>query len=163
MHWHSRESRSEVVDHYERGGAMALFRHYLEERLGKDMPAVIMGDFNTSPHDRDMTSPYCLFALPNMNRSRRGSERVMGREKRPWHLTDPKKPSNVGTYYYGKDGMWHVFDHVVLTPELKPAFVGAKVLTELEQNKFLTKKKQIPRGEKFASDHLPVVCEIHYV
>ncbi|WP_437640759.1 hypothetical protein [Sorangium sp. So ce854] len=33
VHWHSRDGHSEVVDPYERGGAIALFRHHLEGRI----------------------------------------------------------------------------------------------------------------------------------
>jgi hypothetical protein len=32
----------------------------------------------------------------------------------------------------------------------------------MEGNEFLTEEKQVPRGRMLASDHLPVVCRIHY-
>lgn len=101
LHWHSRDSRSEIVDPYERGGAMALFRHHLEDHLGKDIPAVIMGDFNCSAHEheREMCSPYCLFALSARHRRTPSMETVMGREKRAWLLVEPEVPRHVGTFF----------------------------------------------------------------
>lgn len=168
LHWHSRHSHSEVVEPYERGGAMALFRHYLEERLEKGIPAVMMGDFNTTPTDGDMASPYCLFALSSRHKTS-GSKKevVMGKEKRPWCLLESKISRGIGTFYHKKNNVWLLFDHVVLSPELAQNFSNGKsvpevqVLTEIDGNNFLT-KHEVPRTQKYSSDHLPVLCILHY-
>lgn len=162
LHWHSRNGLGGLDDHYERGGAMALFRHHLENRLGQDTPAVIMGDFNANSHDQEMASPYCLFAQSKRDRSRPSMESIMGQDKRPWRLVEPEIPAHVGTYYWPTREKWIVLDHVVLTPSLAPGFLEAEVLTEIEGHRFLTPDKQVPRGAEHASDHLPVVCKIHY-
>jgi endonuclease/exonuclease/phosphatase family metal-dependent hydrolase len=162
LHWHGRDARSEVANPYERGGAMALFRHHLQRRI--ETPAVIMGDFNASPseHEREMCGRYCLFALTRRHRLRPGMETVMGVDKRAWILVEPTKPANAGTYFWAHAQAWTDLDHVVLTPELKDRLVGAEVLATMEGHSFLTEPKQVPRGEGLASDHLPVVCRIHY-
>lgn len=168
LHWHSRHSHSEVVEPYERGGAMALFRHHLEERLDPGVPAVIMGDFNTTSHDGDMTSPYCLFALSPQNRVRPSMQMVMGRQKRPWCLLKSKMPQTIGSYYHKKNETWSVYDHIVLSPELAQTVLDgtilaeSEVLTEMEENEFLVRKNNVPRTPKYASDHLPILCRIHY-
>ncbi len=162
LHWHSRDHRSEVVADDERGGAMALFRHHLEPRLRN--PAVVMGDFNASPYDHhgEMCGRYCLFARTKRDRVTDGMQTVMGQAKRAWLLVEPAKPPNAGTYFWEHSQAWSDYDHVVLTPDLEKQLAGAEVLTSMDGHEFLTKKKQVPRGKKLASDHLPVVCRIHY-
>lgn len=164
LHWHSRLNPGGIDDPYERGAAMALFRQDLDARLGKDSPAVIMGDFNCSAqeHEREMCSPYCLFALSAHHHSTPSMERMTGREKRAWFLVEPTMRVPVGTFFYKKRQAWSMLDHVVLTPELHRKLAGADVLTSLEGHNFLTEKKQVPRGARHASDHLPVVCRINY-
>lgn len=162
LHWHSRDSQSGVGDPCERGGAMALFRHHLEGRLRT--PAVVMGDFNASPeqHEREMCSKYCLFALTKRHRLTSGMETVMGQDKRAWVLVEPAKPANASTYFWAHTQGWSDLDHVILTPDLASRLEGAEVLTHMEGHEFLTEEKQVPRGRALASDHLPVVCRIHY-
>ncbi len=161
LHWHSRDSRSGIEDAYERGGAMALFRHHLDNRLGKDIPAVIMGDFNCKEHEQEMSSPSCLFARSKKDRGApRG--KIMGQEKRAWVLVEPDVPKHVGTYFWKHTQAWSNLDHVVLTPDLARGIAGASVLLSLEGHDFLTAGKQVPRSPNLALDHLPVVCQIHY-
>jgi endonuclease/exonuclease/phosphatase family metal-dependent hydrolase len=162
VHWHSRDSHSEIVDPYERGGAMALFRHHLDARLST--PAVIMGDFNSSSDDyeREMCSKYCLFALDQRHRSTPTMETVMGQDKRAWVLVEPRKPADAGTFFWNHTQAWSDLDHVILTPDLESRLQGAEVLTSMEGHEFLTAEKRVPRGPALASDHLPVVCRIHY-
>lgn len=162
LHWHSRDSRGGIEDAYERGGAIALFRHHLEARLAAGVPAVIMGDFNASHHEQEMGSPYCLFALSKGRRSTPAMETMMGRPKLPWLVVEPAMPAGIGTYYWPRKEMWTVLDHVVLTPDLARAQPRAEVVTGMEGESFLTSIKRVPRGPQHASDHLPVRCEIHY-
>lgn len=165
VHWHNRGIGSELVDDpYERGGAMALFRHLLEGRLGQDTPAVVMGDFNCSAqeHEREMCSPYCLFAVSERHRTTLSMETVMGQRKRAWRLVEPSCPSHIGTYFWQKTEAWATLDHVVLTPDLYRLLRRADVLTHMAGQPFLTEGKQVPRSAQFASDHLPVICTIGY-
>ncbi len=179
MHWHSMHNHSDIEnDQYTRGGAMALFRHYLEEqlsdmerKLGNSAPSVIMGDFNTTTSDRDMTSPCCLFALPPGHRSTPRMEKETGRLKVPWRVVDVAHSPNLGTYFYHE--RWKHYDHIALTGDLaRDALKSsppwkAEVLFEMEGNEFLAPpcddtSVRRPRGDKYASDHMPVRLIIHY-
>jgi endonuclease/exonuclease/phosphatase family metal-dependent hydrolase len=160
IHWYSKDSKGGIVDACERGGAMTLFRHYLDVEL--KTPAILMGDFNSNAYDGDMKSRYCLFAQTALGRVAPAMEVVMGEEKRAWTLVDPERPAHIGTYFWNTTNEWVFLDHIVLTPELANRPHRAKVLTEMEGHSFLTDSKQVPRAESQASDHLPVVCEIHY-
>lgn len=161
LHWYSRDSRGGLTDHYERGGAMALFRHHLESRLDQSTPAVLMGDFNFSGQEGEMFSPYCLYARTARHRGTSTTTMIMGQQKKAWALVEPDMPKHMGTFYWKAKQAWHILDHIVLTPDLVRAVVSAEVLTELEGHTFLT-KKQVPRTKRYASDHLPLVCRIHY-
>lgn len=159
LHWHSQHSDHGISNACERGGAMALFRHYLEGRLKTNVPAVLMGDFNCDEHEPEMHSPYCLFAVSEKDLPTASSETKAGGHKRPWILVKPQGPA-LGTFVYR--ARWRVLDHFVLTPELKKGLIGAQVLTTLEGRSLLTRKKKTPRGGELGSDHLPVLCQIHY-
>lgn len=141
---------------------MALFRHHLGARLST--PAVIMGDFNSSPeeYEREMCSKYCLFALSKRHRLISTMENVMGQDKPSWVLVEPRKPADAGTFFWNHTQAWSDLDHVILTPDLENRLLSAEVLTSMEGHEFLTEGKRVPRGAALASDHLPVVCRIHY-
>jgi hypothetical protein len=109
-----------------------------------------------------MCSKYCLFAITKHHRLTDGMETVMGQAKRAWVLVEPSKPANAGTFFWSHTQGWSDLDHVVLTPDLESHLVDAEVLTSMEGHELLTEDKQVPRGKKLASDHLPLVCRIHY-
>lgn len=109
-----------------------------------------------------MCSKYCLFALDRRHRTIASMEIVMGQTKRAWVLVEPSRPADAGTYFWSHAQAWKDLDHVVLTPELADRVQSAEVLTSLEGHDFLTPGKRVPRGRAFASDHLPVVCKMHY-
>ncbi len=165
VHWHSR-GREGMEDGFERGGAMALFRHYLDAELGAQGPAIIMGDFNADPfvHEREMCSPYCLFVKTRNYRGHPSKgKNVMGQHKLPWCLVESNGPLVPGTYFYKNTQKWMMFDQVLLTRDLEPRLETSspKVHRALGTQKFLTKNDRT-RGRKFASDHLPFECKIHF-
>jgi len=77
-------------------------------------------------------------------------------------LVEPESPRHVGTFFWEHTQAWSVLDHVVITPDLAGRLVRAEVPIEMGGHDFLTADKQVPRNPGLASDHLPVVCEIHY-
>jgi endonuclease/exonuclease/phosphatase family metal-dependent hydrolase len=163
LHWYARNTPGLEAPE-DRGGALALFRHHLDLALA-DSPSVIMGDFNCSPdhHEREMCSPYCLFARTPIHRQTQAMETVFGTTKKPWTLVTPEVPARGGTYFYPGEQRWSALDHFALTHHLAGTWSRARVLTALEGNDFLTPEKQVPKANRrSSSDHLPVICELHY-
>ena len=131
---------------------MKLLRARMAEVWAEEIPAVVLGDFNVIPEDKDVWSPRAM-----------ANDALMQPESRDAYLRlladgwvdaiDTLNPrGGVWTFWDYQAGAWqrdHGFriDHVLLSPELADRMVAAGVDKEY-------------RGREKASDHTPVWVEI---
>ncbi|RJY09562.1 exodeoxyribonuclease III [Aurantiacibacter aquimixticola] len=131
---------------------MERLRARMQELLASEQPAVVVGDFNVIPHDRDVWS-VCAMANDALMQpeSRDAYFRLLGDG---WtDAIDTLNPrGGVWTFWDYQAGAWqrdHGFriDHLLLSPETADRLAAAGVDKEY-------------RGREKASDHAPVWVEL---
>lgn len=127
---------------------MARLRTRMAEIAAEEVPAVVLGDYNVIPEDKDVWSPAAMANDALMQpESRDAYSRLLGDG---WtdalNLHNPR--GGIWTYWDYQAGAWqrdHGFriDHALLSPELADRFVACGV-------------DKSHRGREKASDHAPV-------
>lgn len=137
-----------------------------EEETCKNTNTIIMGDFNIDPFEQGMISAIGCHSLSARDVVKKKSRKIEGIEYKMfynpmWNLYgDYNYPP--GTYYYRQsiqeNYFWHMFDQVIIRPELIEKFDFSKleILTEINTTKLISRNK-IPR----ISDHLPIIFTIN--
>jgi len=131
---------------------MERLRSRMGELCAQELPAVVIGDFNVIPHDRDVFSPRAMENDALMQPASRDAWfRLLGDG---WtdaiDLHNPR--GGVWTFWDYQAGAWprdHGFriDHALLSPELADRLVAAGVDKEY-------------RGREKASDHAPIWVQL---
>jgi exodeoxyribonuclease-3 len=131
---------------------MKRLRLRMAEIMAEEVPAIITGDFNVIPEDKDVWSPPAMAMDALMQpESRDAYARLLGDG---WtdaiNLHNPQ--GGIWTFWDYQAGAWqrdHGFriDHALLSPELADRLVSCGVDKEY-------------RGRERASDHTPVWVEI---
>jgi len=127
---------------------MARLRTRMAEIAAEEVPAVVLGDYNVIPEDKDVWSPAAMANDALMQpESRDAYSRLLGDG---WtdalNLHNPR--GGIWTYWDYQAGAWqrdHGFriDHALLSPELADRLVACGV-------------DKSHRGREKASDHAPV-------
>jgi exodeoxyribonuclease-3 len=130
---------------------MERLRARMREIAAEEIPAIVTGDFNVIPEDKDIWSPQALADDALMQPSSRDAySRLLGDG---WtdalDLHNPR--GGIWTYWEYQAGAWprdHGFriDHALLSPELAGRLVACGVDKE-------------HRGREKASDHAPIWAE----
>jgi exodeoxyribonuclease-3 len=130
---------------------MERLRARMREIAAEEIPAIVTGDFNVIPEDKDIWSPQALADDALMQPSSRDAySRLLGDG---WtdalDLHNPR--GGIWTYWDYQAGAWprdHGFriDHALLSPELAGRLVACGVDKE-------------HRGSEKASDHAPIWAE----
>jgi exodeoxyribonuclease-3 len=130
---------------------MERLRARMREIAAEEIPAIVTGDFNVIPEDKDIWSPQALADDALMQPSSRDAySRLLGDG---WtdalDLHNPR--GGIWTYWDYQAGAWprdHGFriDHALLSPELAGRLVACGVDKE-------------HRGREKASDHAPIWAE----
>ena len=131
---------------------MAKLRTRMAQVWAEEVPAVVLGDFNVIPEDKDVWSPKAMATDALMQpESRDAYARLLGDG---WtDAVDTLNPrGGVWTYWDYQAGAWqrdHGFriDHLLLSPDLADRLVAAGVDKD-------------HRGREKASDHAPVWVEV---
>ncbi|WP_128891432.1 exodeoxyribonuclease III [Erythrobacter sp. HKB08] len=131
---------------------MKRLRERMAELWAQEIPAVVAGDYNVIPEDKDVWSPKAMASDALMQpESRDAYFRLLGDG---WtDAVDTLNPrGGVWTYWDYQAGAWqrdHGFriDHLLLSPELADRMTAVGVDKEY-------------RGREKASDHTPVWVEI---
>ena len=131
---------------------MEKLRERMRSIWAEEVPAIVLGDFNVIPQDKDVWSPKAMASDALMQpESRNAYARLLGDG---WtDAIDTLNPrGGVWTYWDYQAGAWqrdHGFriDHLLLSPELADRMVSAGVDKEY-------------RGREKASDHTPVWVEL---
>ncbi|MGE3690679.1 MAG: exodeoxyribonuclease III [Novosphingobium sp.] len=131
---------------------MERLRRRMDEIWAEEVPALVTGDFNVIPQDRDIWSPKAMADDALMQpESRDAYARLLGLG---WTdaLATHNPRGGVWTYWDYQAGAWqrdHGFriDHALLSPELADRLVACGV-------------DKAHRGREKASDHAPVWVEL---
>ena len=149
---------------------MVLFRRLREslesaELSEKHKRSFLVGDFNSDPFSEELINSEGLHAVMSRRVAARTSRRVNDEER--FYLYNPMwtilgdNPDPPGSYYHRRSipscRFWHLFDQVLLRPELQNAFDFSKlqIVTHVGDRSLLTKAGQ-PNFKRY-SDHLPIV------
>ncbi len=79
-----------------------------------------------------------------------------------WGLFGDRTPGPAGTYYHAASGLshyWHMFDQVLLRPDLMDSLAEVRILDSDGQESLLTDAGN-PRSST-ASDHLPLLVRLN--
>ena len=132
---------------------------------------VVVGDLNMNPFDPGVTSGEGFHGLMDKRIAIRSSRKVLGKDRdffyNPmWSLLGDESTGPPGTYYYDASSRplnyyWHMFDQVLLRPELVPLFPSGelKILTDAETNSLMN-ARGIPDSRE-ASDHFPLLFRLN--
>jgi exodeoxyribonuclease-3 len=131
---------------------MERLRDRMAEIAAAEVPAIVTGDFNVIPQDRDVWSPAAMAADALMQpESRDAYARLLGDG---WTdaLAIHNPRGGVWTYWDYQAGAWQRdhglrIDHALLSPELADRLIACGVDKE-------------HRGREKASDHAPVWVEV---
>jgi len=130
---------------------------------------LVMGDFNMNPFERGLVNLDCFHAVMSRDTARRRFRTSGGRERHffynpMWNHFGDCGPSPPGSYYRSGSGQteyfWHLFDQVLLRPELLDYFMdgGPEILTRIGQRS-LVNQRGIP-DRRVGSDHLPLFLDL---
>ncbi len=131
---------------------MKKLRARMHEIWAEEVPAVVLGDFNVIPEDKDVWSPKAMASDALMQPESRDAYSRMLAEGWTDAIDTLNPRGGVWTYWDYQAGAWqrdHGFriDHLLLSPELADRMTAAGVDKEY-------------RGREKSSDHTPVWVEI---
>ncbi|HWK41047.1 MAG TPA: exodeoxyribonuclease III [Croceibacterium sp.] len=131
---------------------MARLRNRLNELLAAEIPAVVVGDFNVIPEDKDVFSVRAMAADALMQPESRDAYRRLLNDGWTDAIDTLNPQGGVWTFWDYQAGAWqrdHGFriDHLLLSPQCADRMVAAGVDKEY-------------RGREKASDHTPVWVEL---
>ena len=141
-----------------------------EDRVGHQR-TVLVGDLNMNPFEPGMVAAAGLNCVPTRRLAERRVRTVQGREYRlfynpMWsHFGDAVRDT-AGAYFYSKaehvNYGWHIFDQVLIRPELAQQFEPRKVeIVAGVGDRSLVYADGRPDGVA-CSDHLPLVFELEF-
>lgn len=129
---------------------------------------VLLGDFNLNPFDHGMATARGFHGVMSRQIALRQERRVKY-QRYPmfynpmWSKLGDRSDSPPGTYYYDKSShllyYWHVYDQVLLRPELLKTFdpQNVRIIDAIGQTSLIA--DNVPDCET-ASDHLPVLMRL---
>ena len=131
---------------------MEKLRARMAEVWAEEVPAVVLGDFNVIPEDKDVWSPKAMASDALMQPQSRDAYRQLLTDGWTDAIDTLNPRGGVWTYWDYQAGAWqrdHGFriDHLLLSPELADRMTAAGVDKEY-------------RGREKSSDHTPVWVEI---
>lgn len=140
-----------------------------EEKVGHNR-TLIIGDLNMNPFEQGIISSDGLHALSDSRIVQRGFRRVRDEDKlffyNPmWNHFGDMSPTPPGTYFLdtGKyvNFYWHMFDQILLRPELLYAFQNdnLQIITEIDGISLLNEFGR--PNQAISSDHLPVFLKLN--
>jgi exonuclease III len=141
-----------------------------ENKLGHRR-TVLVGDFNMDPFEAGMVAAGGLHAVMSRQVAARDVRTVQGQDYRlfynpMWGHFGDARSSTAGSYYYDSaehvNYFWHMFDQVLIRPELAERFDSSHVniITSLA-GRSLVRPDGRPDAAAY-SDHLPVIFELDF-
>lgn len=149
-----------------------LCQHILKEESasGTDR-TIVVGDLNQNPFDNEVVHLETLNAVMDPDVANRVSCQREGQTYKyfynPMWTAYGRRQAPMGTYYYQEPDYvryyWHVFDQVLLRPDLIPA-LGDEMPTFITElgDKSLLRANGRPDNSQF-SDHLPIALSLNII
>lgn len=127
---------------------MERLRSRMAAIAAEEVPAIVTGDYNVVPHDRDVWSPPAMAADALMQPETRDAYRRLQYEGWTDALETYNPRGGVWTFWDYQAGAWQRdrgfrIDHALLSPELADRLVACGV-------------DKAHRGREKASDHAPL-------
>ena len=131
---------------------------------------IIVGDLNMDPFHPGVVSSEGLHGVMDKKIASKVTRKVTGEQRRyfynpMWSLFGDHSDGPPGTYYYNASSRvinyyWHLYDQVLLRPELIPFFPNeeVRILTSTESASLIT-NTGIP-DKREMSDHLPLIFRL---
>lgn len=146
-------------------GPIQATNSIIEDIELKNDLTILIGDFNMNPFEKGMLSSNGFHAFPRKIESNKHKRTVLSDEKKMFY--NPmwkyliKEDDPIGSYYYTSGGAytlhWHVFDQILIRPQLIPFLNSAEIIGSFENVTFLKNNK--PNSD--ISDHLPVLMKLN--
>ena len=141
-----------------------------EEKLGQ-YRSIVIGDFNMNPFEHGMVGSKGLHAISDRQIAVQGHRFIRGDDYRffynpMWNCFGDIGKTTPGTYFYNSGShvnyYWHVFDQILIRPELLDMFNddGVKVITEISGQSLLSDSGR--PDHRNHSDHLPVLLTLTF-
>ena len=155
---------------------LILFRRLRQNILEKENAlgtnrTIVVGDFNQNPFDKEVVYLDTLNAVMDPDVANRVSCQWDGQTYKyfynPMWTAYGRRQTPMGTYYYQEPNSvryyWHVFDQVLLRPDLIPA-LGDEMPTFITElgDKSLLRANGRPDNSRF-SDHLPIALSLNII
>lgn len=140
-----------------------------EETVGHNR-TLMVGDFNMDPFEAGMVGAEGLHAVMDRRIALRNSRSVRSERYRffynpMWTLLGDRADHPTGSYYYDSGShvnyFWHIFDQVLLRPELLAGFTPERdiqILKSINGTQLVRGKDERPDPE--ISDHLPILVNL---
>lgn len=130
---------------------------------------IVCGDFNMSPFEAGMVSAGAFHSVMTRDEAVRVDRRVNRKRHRffynpMWSLLGDGSKGPAGSYYRRSSSrkayFWHMFDQVIIRPDLLPEFDtgDVEVLTQVGSTDLLNAER-VP-DPAIGSDHLPLVFRL---
>jgi len=140
-----------------------------EKKVGHSR-TILMGDLNLNPFESGVAYASGLNAVSDRRIARKGTRTIDGKRYRyfynpMWNFFGDFSTRPPGTYFYdsGKcaNYYWHVFDQVLIRPDLIDYFEfdSLKIITEVNGFSLLTDQGKPDRHK--GSDHLPIILSLN--
>jgi len=132
---------------------------------------LLIGDLNADPFDRRVHAATGLHAEKTRRIAGKQSRKVQRVVYRffynpMWRFLGRQPPDPEGTYFRRKaehtTRFWHVFDQVLLRPDLLPHFAEPDVHILRDDGTTSFQKADGTPDKKVASDHFPVLIHLNY-
>lgn len=137
-----------------------------ERKLGHKR-TVIVGDFNINPFETGLVAAECFHASISRRIAERGKRVVQGTEysffyNPMWSHFGDRATGPPGTYFHKASSstniFWHMFDQVLIRPELLGRFEdkSVQIITKINTTDLANEK-----GRPIVSDHFPIVFALN--
>jgi len=126
---------------------------------------ILIGDFNMNPFEQGMLSANGFHAFPRKIESNKNKRVIQTIEKKTFYNPMWKylirEDNPIGSYYYTNGGAytlhWHVFDQILLRPQLIPYLNKAELIGSFKDVSLIRNNKP----DREVSDHLPLLMKLN--
>jgi hypothetical protein len=131
---------------------------------------ILVGDLNMNPYEAGVVGTQALHAVMTRDLAR-SMEGLAARDRYPcfynpmWSCFGDRSPGPSGTHYYPNadeptNHFWHIYDQVLIRPDVLDRFTGVTILTGDGEESFVTPGGR-PRAGVY-SDHFPLYFEFDF-
>lgn len=138
------------------------------EARNKSSRTILVGDLNLNPFEAASVAPQCLHGMMTADLAQT-VRNMDARSEYPtfynpmWGLFGDRTNGPPGTYFWrnpleGTNHFWHMYDQVLIRPDLIDSFIGVEILAGDGTDSFVSSSGR-PRPDYF-SDHLPLFFQL---